>query len=177
MSGRPLKKEWDSVDWTETNTVIAVRMGVTGVAVVYQRKKRAKGVETQGDPRAQPDIRNLYRAKENGRWYLTMGAAGEFDAVWSMGNHLVQAECGVCGTKEQWNGESWACPHGHAKVEVGFDTFDRQADALIETIRAKAGGEKRPAFLRSLNDMANRVEVARQMFHHYNRTGVVKLPP
>ena len=175
MSGRPLKKEWKNVDWTEPNTVIAVRMGVTDIAVAYQRKMRAKGVEVQGDPRVQPDIRNLYRSKENGCWYLTMGAAGEFDAVWSMGNHLVQAECGVCGTKEQWNGESWACPHGHVKWEGS--EFDRNADALIEEIRRKAGGEKRPQFLKALNDMANRVEVARQMFHHYNRTGVVKLPP
>lgn len=175
MSGRRLKKEWENVDWTEPNTVIAVRMGVTDIAVTYQRKMRAKGVEAQGDPRAQPDIRNLYRSKENGRWYLTMGAAGEFDAVWSMGRQLIRAYCGVCSAKEQWNGEGWACPHGHVKGEVS--DFDQQADALVEIIRAKAGGEKRRDLLRTLSDMISQVELARHMFHRYSRTGVVKLPP
>jgi hypothetical protein len=172
MSSRPLKQEWEKVDWTEPNTVIAVRMGVTDIAVSYQRKMRAKGVEAQGDPRAQPDIRNLYRSKEDSRWYLTMGAAGEFDAVWSMGKHLVRAECGVCGTKEQWNGEGWACPHGHVKVEAS--EFDQHADAMLEVIKAKAGKEKRPEFLRALNETGSQVDLARRMFHHYSRIGEVK---
>lgn len=168
---RALKHEWEQVDWSESNQSIAIRMGVTDFAVHYQRKRRAP--DSRPSRAVTPSIRRLFRSALDGEWYLTMGAAGEFDAVWSMGSHLVRVECGVCGTKEQWNGEGWACPHGHVKVS----DFDRQADALIETIRAKVAGEKRPEFLRVLSDMANRVEVARQIFHHYNRTGVVKLPP
>ena len=68
-------------------------------------------------------------------------------------------------------------PYERVGEVLGIDArWGGQADALMETIRAKAGGEKRPQFLKVLNDMAIRVEVARQMFHHYNRTGVVKLP-